>query len=265
MSCQGPQRQVLVPHLAVVISEHDATGADVSETGDIGEFAVCLLLAPSTATDTGRKKASAVQPVFDMTSANKDAGVVVLARGMERFGAGRSIHVVKRTCRMLGVNLRVHGIVQDLELAPQHTACEIPHAVLHATVGSGCDFPLELKIEVAELPGGDDMAHAPAIASQVNLAIDNLPAVLDRLAVHGLPTCQVLAIKQRRNNFCGSRAGEREEKDHPARKRAPAQCHRIPRGLESRIGSSHQDAIDAGTTVVHCTQPHDRGSWFLTD
>ena len=40
MGCQGPQRQVLVPHLAVVISEHDAAGADVSETGDIGEFAV---------------------------------------------------------------------------------------------------------------------------------------------------------------------------------------------------------------------------------
>jgi hypothetical protein len=77
-----------------------------------------------------------------------------------------------------------------------------------------------------------------------------------------LPACQVLPIKQRRNSFCGSRTGDREEKDHPARKRGPAKCHRMPRGLESRVGSSHQDVNDAGTTVVHCTQPHDAGASF---
>jgi hypothetical protein len=106
------------------------------------------------------------------------------------------------------------------------------------------------------------MTRPSAIVSQVDLALDNFPAVLDRLAAHGLPACQVLAIKQRTNNFCGSRTGDREEKDHPARKRAPSQCHRIPRGLESRIGSSHQDVIDAETTVVHCTQRHDSGASF---
>ena len=222
MSCQRAQRQVLVPHLAVVIGEHDAAGTDLSETGDIGEFAVCLLLAPATTTDTGRKKSPAVQPVFDMASANKNAGVVVLARGMEKFGAGRSIHVVKRTRRMSGIDFRVHGIVKDLELAPQYTACEITDAVLHATVGSGRDFPLELKIEVTELPGGDDVTHPSAVVSQVNLALDNFPAVLDWLAVHGLPARQVLAIKQGTNNLCGNSAGERKHKDHPTRKQAPS-------------------------------------------
>ena len=248
MSCQRAQRQVFVPHLAVVVGEHDTAGTDLSETGDIGEFAVCLLLAPATTTDTGRKKAPAIQPVFDMTSANKNAGVVVLTRGMETFGAGRSIHVVKRTRRMFGIDFRVHGIVKDLELAPQHTACKITHAVLHPAVGSGCDFPLELKIEVTELPGGDDITHPPAVVSQVNLAVDNFPAVLDWFAVHGLPARQVPAIKQGTTSLCGNSVWGRKDKDHPTRKQAPSQCHRIPRGLESQNGSSHQD-IDA----VHCT------------
>lgn len=222
MNCQGPQRQVPVPHLAVVVGEHDAAGANLSETGDVRKFAICLLLSPVTTTDTGRKKAAAVQPVFDMAPVNENAGVVVLARGSERFGASRSIHVVKRTRRMSGIDFRVHGIVQDLELAPQHTACEIPHAVLHATVGSGRDFPLELQIEVTELSGGDDITHPPAVVSQVNLALDNFPAVLDWLAVHGLPARQVLAIKQGTNNLCGNSAGERKHKDHPTRKQAPS-------------------------------------------
>src|SRR5688572_27704950 len=102
----------------------------------------------------------------------------------------------------------MRAIVQDLKLgrAVVDEIGTLDRAVEQAAVAARRDLPLERKLEVAKLFGGDDVARARYTRQR---AVDRLPARRQRVLHVAAPTVHRAAVEQKAPSRCALLRGQR--------------------------------------------------------
>ena len=116
-----------------------------------------------------------VEPVLNLLSLDQDATLIEGADGLDYPIACRK-DIVESRCLPFGPPqcIRMLGIIDDLILVPNGPTTFFHDEILDPAVGAWGDFPLPLKIKLAELGLGDDVS-ATSLADVFQAVVLNDP------------------------------------------------------------------------------------------
>lgn len=188
---QANQKQVSEPDLLPMVLQHDSSKLVFAKPFFVVELAGLYTLIPIFRTNQSVNDLDSVQPVLNMIVVDDNFSSMPLV-GADRWFVDGLVDGIQRASQVfLGV---LFGIVQNLKFATQPRIVEFLDAIFDTTVPARRNFEFEMKFEIANFLGKEDIT---ASFGAMDRSILDLPTFVDRITIGFDPLAQVLVVKHR--------------------------------------------------------------------